>query len=167
MFLIPVLLDSRQSLIDNSKIARDTRLCLQLFDSVDVSSSPLDLNSIYNEMRQIMGQQVPDFRHALTSTHIATPDGEVGTENGAETITLYPARFTVRFMRDSEFDSVCVCVCVCVEELGGGGGGGGRISDNLPRYHEIGVGVDLDDSNIIEPMGSSLQPPWITGPRFL
>ena len=72
MFLIPVLLDSRQSLIDNSKIARDTRLFLQLFDSVDVSSSPLDLNSTYNEMKQIMGRQVLDFPHALTT--VTTPD---------------------------------------------------------------------------------------------
>ena len=79
MFFIPILLDSKESLINNSWIPGDTRLFFQLFDSIDITPSTLDLDSVYSEMMQHMKKQVFGFPHELVTT--TTSNGEADGEN--------------------------------------------------------------------------------------
>ena len=65
MFLIPVLLESKHSLIQNSSTTKDTKLFLELFDYVDVSSDQ-NLQQVFWDMRKIMRKQVKGFPHQLT-----------------------------------------------------------------------------------------------------
>ena len=88
MFLIPILLHPRELLINSSRIPKDTKLFLQLFDSVDITSATVDLDNIFNELKQKMKEQVLGFPHDLmneTVLHQAYDTENV--DNPSETVS--------------------------------------------------------------------------------